>query len=404
MANVGLVADGANATTSESFGRFTLEFPHKSPGDPVEVIVKQEGYVVVNEVQLELTLPARADDKFLTIILCKGGDREEMARRFYRLKSFDAIEQTYQKRLKELEETQQATAAVSIELQQERDQAKASAEKLAEEMAKNQPGQSSELYKEAQRLFLDGKIDAAIELLNDDKLRRSAEQAEKTLADAIQGWRLKAQLFKLKYRFDEAEKAYETALRYVNRETNPRLWAETEVDVGITHDELGIRVEGKAGNEHLAAAITAYRSALEVYTREQLPQQWALTQNNLGNALANQAARTERAKGAELLTQAVTAYRSALEVRTREQLPQDWALTQNNLGNALQDQAARTEGAKDQIGLLRSLEAGGLPCPFSRNGQNFFEEFASHCAHLFYRLSPGFRPGVGGAGSADQAR
>ena len=279
MANVGLVADGANATTSESFGRFTLEFPHKSPGDPVEVIVKQEGYVVVNEVQLELTLPARADDKFLTIILCKEGDREEMARRFYRLKSFDAIEQTYQKRLKELEETQQATAAASTKLQQERDQAKASAEKLAEEMAKNQPGQSSELYKEAQRLFLDGKIDAAIELLNDDKLRRSAEQAEKTLADAIQGWRLKAQLFKLKYRFDEAEKAYETALRYVNRETNPRLWAETEVDVGITHDELGIRVEGKAGNEHLAAAITAYRSALEVYTREQLPQQWALTQN-----------------------------------------------------------------------------------------------------------------------------
>jgi len=65
-------------------------------------------------------------------------------------------------------------------------------------------------------------------------LRRSAEQAEKTLTDAIQGWRLKASLFTLKFRFEEAEKAYETALHYINRETNPRLRVETEVDVGIT--------------------------------------------------------------------------------------------------------------------------------------------------------------------------
>ena len=28
---------------------------------------------------------------------------------------------------------------------------------------------------------------------------------------------------------------------------------------------------GKAGNEHLAAAVTAFRSALEIYTQEQLP-------------------------------------------------------------------------------------------------------------------------------------
>src|SRR5215472_6721300 len=116
-------------------------------------------------------------------------------------------------------------------------------------------------------------------LLDDEKLRRSAEQAEKALTDAIRGWRLKANLFKLKFRFEEAEKAYETALRYINRETQAQLWAETEVDLGITHDELGIRVEGKAGNEHLVAAIIAYRSALEVYTREQLPQDWAMIQN-----------------------------------------------------------------------------------------------------------------------------
>jgi hypothetical protein len=53
------------------------------------------------------------------------------------------------------------------------------------------------MYQEAVRLYLDGKIDAAIALLDDDKLRRSAEQAGKALTDAIQGWRLKASLFTL---------------------------------------------------------------------------------------------------------------------------------------------------------------------------------------------------------------
>ena len=101
-----------------------------------------------------------------------------MARRFYRLKSFDAIEVSYQKRLKELEDTQQATAAALTKLQQERDQAKAAAEKAAEQLAKSQPGQSSEFYRQAKRLFLDGKIEEAIKLLDDEKLYQSVAQAK----------------------------------------------------------------------------------------------------------------------------------------------------------------------------------------------------------------------------------
>jgi hypothetical protein len=172
MPNVPIDADGANPTTSDSFGKFTLEFPQKNPGDPVEVIVKKEGYVAVNDVQLQLILPAKAGDKVLTVIMCKEVDREEMARRFYRLKSFDAIEETYEKREKELKDTQQATDAALTRLQQERDQAKAAAEKAAEQLAKNQPGQTSDLYLQAKRLFLDGKIDQALKLLEDEKLHR----------------------------------------------------------------------------------------------------------------------------------------------------------------------------------------------------------------------------------------
>src|SRR6516225_989057 len=342
---------------SDSDGGFTLDYPKRAPGERVRLGVKKEGYVVVNWVQLDLTLPKDPDANPLQIIICKEADREEMARRFYQLKGVEAIEATYQQKLKALEEENKSDATTIAKLQEERDQAKAGAEKAAAELAKNQPGQGSEMYQEAQRLFLDGKIEAAIALLDDDKLRQSAEQAEKALTDAIQGWRLKANLFKLRFRYEEAEKAYETALHYINRETQAQLWAETEVDIGITHNELGIRVEGKAGNEHLAAAITAFQSALEVFTRQQLPQEWAMTQNNLAIALRDQADRTEGTKGAELLAQAVTAYRSALDVRTREQLPQKWAATQNNLAIALRHQAARTKGTKGVELLAQAVTA-----------------------------------------------
>jgi tetratricopeptide (TPR) repeat protein len=309
MANVPVAADGANPTISDSFGKFTLEFPRRNPGDPVEVIPKREGYLAVNDVQLELALPADSDVKTLTIILCREEIREEMARLFYRLKSNEAIETTYQKELKVLEDEHRADATALANLQKERDQAKAAAEKSAEMLASAKPGQDFELYKKAMRLFLDNKLEEAIATLSDDNLRPLEEEADKAIEKVTQARLLKARLFTLNFRFEEALKSCETALRYINRESNPQLWAETEVDVGINHGELGIRVEGKAGNEHLAAAVTAYRSALEVYTREQLPQEWATTQMNLATALQEQGIRTGGPKAGELLAQAVAACR-----------------------------------------------------------------------------------------------
>ncbi len=142
----------------------------------MQLVVNQEGYVVVNDVQLDLPLPADPDARPLQIILCKEADREEMARRFYQLKSFEVVEETYQRRVKELEVTQPATATTVSKLQQERDQAKANAEKAAEALAKDRPGQSSPVYRQALQLFLDGRIDDAIKHLHDEELRRTAEE------------------------------------------------------------------------------------------------------------------------------------------------------------------------------------------------------------------------------------
>jgi len=160
-------------------GGFTLDYPNRAPGERVRLGVSKDGYVVVNWVQLDLALPKDPNAYPLQIIICKEADREEMARRFYQLKGEAAVEITYQEKLKALEEENKSDSTTIAKLQQERDQAKASAEKAAAELAKSQPGQDSEMYQQAVRLYLDGKIDAAIAILDDDKLRRSAEQAEK---------------------------------------------------------------------------------------------------------------------------------------------------------------------------------------------------------------------------------
>src|SRR5205814_2322462 len=190
-------------------------------------------------------------------LLCKEGDREEMARRFYRLKSVKAIDETYKRKF---EEAQNVSAAAIAKLQQERDQAKEAAEKVAERLAKQKPGAGSELYQTAMRLFLDGGVDQALDILNDEKLRelsRAAKEreaeAEKTTGEAIQNWLLKAQLFTVRFRFDEAERAYQAAI-----DTSP--------------DSFKANFAFAAFNQqlnHHDKAVSAYRRCLELARRNQ---------------------------------------------------------------------------------------------------------------------------------------
>ena len=82
MGNVVISAIVGNPTNTGADGKFTFSFPNRKPGDMVRLIVLKEGYVVVNAIQLELTLPADPEERPTIIVLCKEGDREEMARRF----------------------------------------------------------------------------------------------------------------------------------------------------------------------------------------------------------------------------------------------------------------------------------------------------------------------------------
>src|SRR2546423_4739495 len=216
MGNIEVSALVGNTNNTDANGKFTFSFPNKKPGDTVRLMVRKEGYVVVNDIQLELTLPADPEERPAIILLCKEGDREEMARRFYRLKSNEAIDETYRKKF---EEAQDASAAELARLRQERDQAKEAAAKAAEELARQKPGGGSELYQTAMRLFLDGKVDEALITLNEEKLQKLSKaakerkaEADKATEEAIEVWLLKAQLLTVQFRFDDAEKAYQEAI------------------------------------------------------------------------------------------------------------------------------------------------------------------------------------------------
>jgi tetratricopeptide (TPR) repeat protein len=291
MANVQIAAFGSSPAASDSLGMFTLEFPQKHPGDTVSLVVTKEGYEVVNDLQVtELTLPSPVEARIVTILLCKEGNREEMARRFYRLKSIEAVEETYKRRLKELEDKQQASAEALAKLQQQREEAIGAAGKAAEELAKAKPGESSELYREAMRLFMDGKVDEALQVLSGERLQRMAAeakerkaQAEKVIEEAVQAWLLRARLLTVQFRFSEAEKAYQEAI-----ETSPE----------SLNAQFAFALFSQQLNRYKTAE-PVYQRCLELARRSGNQGDVATTLNNLGILNAEQNRKEEARKAYE---------------------------------------------------------------------------------------------------------
>jgi tetratricopeptide (TPR) repeat protein len=289
LANVSVAAEGANKTTTDDEGMFTLGFPMKHPGEQVRVVVNHAGHVVVNDVQLEVNLPETNSTFRLVLLVCKQGVREEMARRFYRLKSFEAIDASYQQQLQELKAKGEAKAAALAQLQRECNQAKAAAEKAADELARVTVGEASELYRQAMGLFVGGKVDEALRVLDDEKLRLAAEAAERQARQVVENYLLKARILTTQFRFDEAAAIYRRATNVVpnsfeacfsygafcqelNRYERCRPVYEralalarlsgNEDQVALTLNNLGIlhRVQNR-----MAEAGKAYEEALQIY-------------------------------------------------------------------------------------------------------------------------------------------
>jgi tetratricopeptide (TPR) repeat protein len=327
VANVAISALGANPTKSGSYGEFTLIFPSKRPGETILVSVSKADYVVVNDIQLEQSLPADPDAKPLMILICQQSRREEMARRFYHLVSWEAIDANYQKRLKEL----QATSGEQIALlQKERDQARANADKMAEQLAMAKSGQMSEIYNQALRLFVDGRTEEALKVLNEEVLQRNLvaarkqkEQAEKAIEQAAQSWVLKARLYTLQFRFADADKAYQEVMQA----------APESFEVNFAYASFNQNLN------RYTVARKGYERCLTMARQHGRDSNIAMTLNNLG-MLDRAQNRMEEARRA--YDEALKIRRGLAQKNPDMYLP-DVATTLNNLGNLDSDQTRMEE-------------------------------------------------------------
>jgi hypothetical protein len=342
MGNAEVSAVGGNPNNTGADGKFTFTFSNRNPGNTVRLTVRKEGYVVVNDIQLELALPADPEERPAIYLLCKEGERQEMARRFYRLKSLEAIDETYRKKF---EEAQNASATELAKLRQERDQAKDAVQKMAEGLAKQQPGAGSELYRTAMRLFLDGKVDEALVTLSDEKLRELSKaarekkaEAEKMTEETIQNWLLKAQLFTVQFRFDDAEKAYQGAI-----DTSP--------------DDFKANFAFAAFNQQLNRsdkAMSAYARCLELARRNKDNVEIGMTLNNRALLDKDQ----NRPAAARQGFDEALKIRRELAKKSPDGYISDVATTLNNLAFLDKDQnqpEAARQGFNEALKILREL-------------------------------------------------
>ena len=218
-ADVEVSSPGANITKTYLEGQFRLDFPKLRPGDPVHVSAAKAGYVVVNDFELSPTLPANPDAKLLVIIICLPDSREEMARRFMKIKSLKAIEENYQNSLKAIKISSAEEMTI---LRAERDQAENAVERIAKELSQVQPSQSSQLNQLAMRFLVEGDTDRALAALNEEELRhnlavaeRKEEEAEKAREQTALDWILRAQLLS-----SPSDYEFEVALTYFSQVLN----------------------------------------------------------------------------------------------------------------------------------------------------------------------------------------
>ena len=261
----------ANPTLSRDDGTFTLQFPNRPVGDRVTIELTHPGFEVVNWPQLKGVVLALDYQKsnVLVIILAPAADRLEMAGRFYLNVSLQAIERQYQQRLQQAGEDK-------TKLSRELVQTKALWTQTAQELAKLQPGQSSPLYEDAMKLIAEGKIEEALEVLNEANLikmtQAAKEAAARPLREAARGWALRGSLLATKFRFAEAEAAYREAV-------------ETAPDDFDRRFEFAYFLQNL--NRHQAAR-EQYERCLSLARPQPDSVRIAMTLNNLGNLHSDQ--------------------------------------------------------------------------------------------------------------------
>jgi len=219
-ANVAISVDGQHRVTPND-GSFNISFSERKPGETVRLIVKSPNWVVVNAYAMDHTLAINPDVlPPFEILIAKPSDRERMALKYYQIQGSQTVEQQLKLKLAELEGKSSATTAERSwhqqevnRLLQERDIALKQIQYLAQELAIGRSGEDSAVYNHALTLFLDGKIDKALELLSEKRLKQETALAQMKSRQVVDSWLLRAKMLTVNFDFEGAARAYEEAIK-----------------------------------------------------------------------------------------------------------------------------------------------------------------------------------------------
>ncbi|GBC60281.1 hypothetical protein DENIS_1232 [Desulfonema ishimotonii] len=368
LAGVQVSVRGASPAVSDSNGQFEMVFAKKEPGDRVRLTLKKDGYEVVNRKELVTVLRADPDD-LLVIVMGEAGERDRLALVYYEI-SERSIRESFDTELKRINDNYEKSltekGAAIEKLKIERDAALSQARDLAEKFAEVNLDEASEIYKEAFGLFWDGKVKAALKVLDDAKLDRAhesakkqKEKAEKRFRQSIENYMLKARLSVTVFEFEDAERNFQKAVEADSENFNNVyefagfLYKLNRFSEAVPVCQKALSIAEKSGNEKNIAlssnalgflhdyrnenklAERAYKRALEIYEKLALTQPEtyepyvADIQNNLGT-FYDKRDDSDAAK---------KAYWRALELYEKLALTQPEtyepgvAMIQNNLGN-----------------------------------------------------------------------
>ena len=168
LAGVQIVFMDAKSEVSDNEGQFQLAFQNKEAGDLIfsEKIYKA-GYELVNEKDLELLKISSSPNLGVNIILAKEGTVNAAKKEYYNV-SDAALRANFEKektkllnQLRSAKRTQKEYVSDLKELQAQFDHQKSRLDALAEKFARINFDDVESLYRDALKLFKEGKIEAA---------------------------------------------------------------------------------------------------------------------------------------------------------------------------------------------------------------------------------------------------
>ena len=95
-----------------------------------------------------------------------------------------------------------------------------------------------------------------------------SEEGETLILEGVRDLRLLGHVLHQGLDYANAIKAYQQALPFISKETNPDLWAATVLDIGQSLADLAVGNQKTTDDKALDSAQEAFQKALEIFKRE----------------------------------------------------------------------------------------------------------------------------------------